>query len=38
VLAQSVGYNARELRALQRIVVEERATLERAWHEFFDNF
>jgi hypothetical protein len=37
VLAQSVGYNAREIRALQQIVVEHRETLERAWHDFFYN-
>ena len=34
-LAQSVGYSARELRAIERIIVEQTETLERAWRDFF---
>lgn len=35
-LARSSGYDARELRALQRLVVTHRDDLERAWHDYFD--
>ena len=35
VLAKSVGYNAKELGQLQKLVKEHRDFLEEKWHEFF---
>lgn len=34
-LARNLGFNARELRRLQSIVMEYRTELLEAWHEFF---
>ena len=35
-LARNLGFNARELRRLQLIVMEHRTELLEAWHGFFD--
>lgn len=34
-LADSVGYDARTLRELLSVVIDNAATIERAWHEHF---
>ncbi len=34
-LARNLGFNARELRRLQSIVMKHRTELLEAWHEFF---
>lgn len=34
-LARNLGFNARELRRLQLLVMEHRMELLEAWHEFF---
>jgi len=34
-LARNVGFSARELGVLQRLVREHRTQLIEAWHEFF---
>jgi hypothetical protein len=36
VLASATGFSARELRQLERLVVENREAWMEAWHEFFD--
>lgn len=36
VLANSVGYNHKELNRLQKIVIEHTATLKKAWYEYFN--
>jgi len=35
VLARSVGYSAKELRQIRKLVEEHREFLEEKWHEFF---
>ena len=35
VLARSTGFSPRELRLIQGIVIENKTTLQEAWHEFF---
>ena len=35
-LSRNLGFNARELRRLQLIVMEHRTELLEAWNEFFD--
>jgi len=35
-LAVNIGFPAKELRAIQKIVEEKQAEIERSWNEFFD--
>ena len=36
LLARNLGFSAKELRSIERLVVEHRDTLLNAWDDFFD--
>jgi hypothetical protein len=36
-IAESFGFNSRELATIMRVVAENRGTILRAWHEHFGN-
>lgn len=35
-LADSVGFSAKEINLLRRLVIEHQATLLQAWHDYFN--
>lgn len=36
-LARNLGFSARELRDLERLVIDHQQELSEAWHEYFSN-
>ncbi|MBI1338397.1 MAG: DUF4160 domain-containing protein [Phycisphaera sp.] len=37
MMSYNVGYNSRELRVIERLVIEHQDQLLAEWHEFFNN-